>query len=80
MEKFRDIRVKYNHPAIPPIGIKLNYVYTVGYLIDNYSLSDLSIKTMFIPVGCKWKDLEEKASKRSKREVKIEEISDEVEV
>lgn len=70
--------MKYNHPAIPPVGIKLNCVYTVGYLIDNYDIK--SIKTMFAPIDCKWEDLEEKPLKKDNKKVKIEEAINEVEI
>lgn len=80
MEKFRDIRVKYNHPAIPPVGVGLGKVYTIGYLIDNYNLNELSIKQMFIPVEGKWEDLENKQPKIRKREMTVEDIDKTVEI
>lgn len=78
MKNFRDIRVRYNHPAIPPVEVKINTTYVVGYLIDNYKFNDEFIKTVFKPIDCNWSDLEKRQSKKNKKE--IEEVIDGVEI
>ena len=81
MDNFKEIRVKYNHPAIPPMGVKLNCIYIVGYLIDNYKLDDLAIKTMFTPVDCNWDELEKKKdNKNGNKKIKTEEVNKGVEI
>lgn len=74
MKNFRDIRVKYNHPAIPPLGIRMDIVYTVGYLIDTYDLGN-SIKILFTPIETTWDELESKNNKKTK----IKEVEKETE-
>lgn len=67
MKKNRDVRVRYTHPAIPPIGIKVNEVYKIGDLLDIYEVNDL-IKVMFTPIDTTWKKLDDKSIKRNKIE------------
>lgn len=73
MKKFREIRVRYTHPAIPPIGIKTNEVYKVGNLLDTYEFNDL-IKVMFTPIDTTWDKLEEKSIKRDANKYKDKEV------
>ena len=83
MEKFRDTRVRYNHPAIPPVGISINTTYVVGYLVDSCGFNYKFIKTVFEPIDCNWNDLDKKQSKKNKKEVKeieTEEVNDGVEI
>ena len=72
MEKLRDIRVRYTHPAIPPIGIKPNGVYDVGYLVNTYKL-DETIKVMFTPVDTAWEELEGRNNKKNKEKKNVAE-------
>ena len=65
MKKFREIRVRYTHPAIPPIGIKANKVYKVGDLLAIYESNDF-IRVMFTPINITWDMLDNKNIKKSK--------------
>ena len=65
MDKLQDVRVKYTHPAIPPVGIDINKGYLFADLIDNYKLDNQVIKTLFKPIDTTWDKLENKNSKKS---------------
>ena len=65
MKKLKEIRVRYTHPAIPPIGIKTNKVYKVGDLLDVYESNDF-IRVMFTPIDTTWDKLDNKNIKKSK--------------
>ena len=75
MNNYTDIRVRYTHPAIPPVGIEVGKVYIVEHLVDNYKLDESAIKTLLTPVDTTWDKLEGKQTKKIKnKEVTKEEL------
>ena len=71
MKKFKDVKVKYTHPAIPPIGIEVGTTYIVGDLISKYESDDL-IESMFTPIGLTWKKLRDKNDKNKPKRVVVD--------
>lgn len=80
MKEFKDIVVKYTHPAIPPMGIKVGATYTVGHLIGECSL-DNSIKVMFTPINTTWEKLMSRSVKKNKvKEIVVEDVEEELKI
>ncbi len=58
-------RVKYTSAAIPPIGVRIDTIYTIKHIKDNYDLDDKTLKAMFTPIDGNWDSLYRKNIKKS---------------
>ena len=76
MEKLKGVKIQYLHPASPPLDIKMDTIYTIGFDSKKLYISDgdkrIEIRyevliQLFRPVDGFWDEL-------LKEDVKVEEI------
>lgn len=76
MDKLKDVKIQYLHPASPPFEIKMDAIYTIGLDGKKFYIDDgekkIEIKydvliQLFIPIDGSWDEL-------LKEDIKVEEI------